>query len=53
MKVALSNIWSSFFFFSTLNSFIKGGYIRVDKETMRMKALSEEEFRTIKASKEE
>ena len=34
-------------------TYIKGGYIRVDKETMRMKALSEEEFRTIKASKEE
>ena len=34
-------------------TYIKGGYIRVDKESMRMKALSEEEFRTIKASKEE
>ena len=34
-------------------TYIKGGYIRVDKESMRMKALSEEEFRTIKASKVE
>jgi hypothetical protein len=28
----------------------KGEYIRIDKETMQMKAISEEEFRTIKAA---
>ena len=34
-------------------TYVKDGYIRVDKETMHVKALSAEEFRTIKASKKE
>lgn len=33
-------------------TYVKDGYIRVDKETMRMKALTKEEFNTVKNSRE-